>query len=183
MTRIAARLLSLAAGGVLFLGSVGCAGADGAGDDRGSTSAEAPPSGSAKPTGQQEEQEEKEGKGEQGVIAGAVSLDVSGGFAGVRRGITVTPDGEVRVRSREGERTARALDGTEQRTLAALLAEVDFGEVPARSISEQLRDGFQYRLRYEGHSVLTDRTTSLGPVDRVIDHLEKCLRGRGREAS
>ncbi|MFC4884331.1 hypothetical protein ACFPK5_03900 [Streptomyces beijiangensis] len=111
--------------------------------------------------------------------ADSVGLTVSGGFAGVRRGIEVRPGGKVFVTDRKGGRASRDLSDTEQKRLGSLLGAVDFAALPARSISESSRDRFEYRLVHDGRAVVTDGSKDLGAADDLIAHLESCLSARG----
>lgn len=113
--------------------------------------------------------------------AGEVSLDISGGFAGVRRGIEVTSGGETFVIDRTGGRKqAGALTQAERTELNSLLDAVEFDELPSRSVSGTARDRFTYRLRHDGHTLVTDGSKDLGPLGDLIGHLESCLRARDR---
>ncbi|MFF4163473.1 hypothetical protein [Streptomyces sp. NPDC001741] len=114
-----------------------------------------------------------------GDAVGAVSLRVSGGIAGVERGIDVSPGGEVFLTRRGGAREpADALTPAESEELSTLVEAVDFGGLPSRSISESSSDRFEYRLQYGGHTLLTDKSEDLGPVDDLISHLDSCMQKR-----
>ncbi|MEV0597908.1 hypothetical protein AB0I82_01200 [Streptomyces sp. NPDC050315] len=112
-----------------------------------------------------------------------VSLSVSGGIAGVQRGIEVSTDGSVLLTDHKGSHAARDLSRAEREKLGSLLDAVDFGELPSRSISEGSRDRFEYRLAHDGHTLVTDRSTGLGPADDLIDHLEDCMDARRQRAA
>ncbi|MER7173485.1 hypothetical protein [Streptomyces mesophilus] len=72
------------------------------------------------------------------VAADGASLTVSGGIAGVRRGIEVGPNGEVFLTNRKGElEQADAPKPAEKKTLDALLDAVE---------ASHLRDGDALRL-------------------------------------
>ncbi|MER7395782.1 hypothetical protein ABT381_09710 [Streptomyces sp. NPDC000151] len=107
-----------------------------------------------------------------------VSLSVSGGIAGVRRGIEVRPDGSVLLTDWKGSHPGRDLTGAEREKLGSLLGAVDFAALPSRSVSEGSADRFEYRLVHDGHTLVTDRSTGLGPADDLIDHLESCMKAR-----
>ncbi|MFI9025431.1 hypothetical protein [Streptomyces sp. NPDC053560] len=107
-----------------------------------------------------------------------VSLAITGGIAGVSQGIEVHPDGSVVLTGRKGGRAAPDLSRAEHKKLDSLLTAVDFAGLPARSISATSADRFEYRLKYDGHSLVTDRSTDLGPADDLIRHLETCMRAR-----
>ncbi|MGI5472971.1 hypothetical protein [Streptomyces sp. CA-132043] len=88
------------------------------------------------------------------------------------------PDGSVVLTGRKGNHAARDLTRAEHKKLDSLLTAVDFADLPARSISATSQDRFEYRLRYDGHSLVTDRSTDLGPADDLIRHLAACMRAR-----
>ncbi len=111
-------------------------------------------------------------------LAGMVSLNISGGIAGVNEGIEVDPDGDVRVHEGDDPRAAPALTEAELTELERTLARVDFSELPGASLDDQAADMFQYLLYYDGRSLLTDGTEPLGPVDDVIAQLSGHLNDR-----
>ncbi|MDQ0764048.1 hypothetical protein QFZ22_003476 [Streptomyces canus] len=111
--------------------------------------------------------------------ADGVSLTVSGGFAGVRHGIEVGPGDAVFLTDRKGGREQTdALTPAERKKLDSLLDAVDFGELPSRSVAENARDRFEYRLQHDGHTLVTDGSTDLGPARDLIAHLESCMQAR-----
>ncbi|MFF1307824.1 hypothetical protein [Streptomyces sp. NPDC058307] len=111
--------------------------------------------------------------------ADGVSLTVSGGFAGVRHGIEVGPGDEVFLTDRKGGREQTdALTPAERKKLDSLLDAVDFGELPSRSVAENARDRFEYRLQHDGDTLVTDGSTDLGPASDLIAHLESCMQAR-----
>ncbi|MFC6063850.1 hypothetical protein [Streptomyces ochraceiscleroticus] len=79
---------------------------------------------------------------------------------------------------RTGSHAGRDLSGAEREKLGSLLDAVDFAGLPARSVDGGSRDRFEYRLVHDGHTVITDRSTDLGPADDLIDHLERCREAR-----
>jgi hypothetical protein len=101
-------------------------------------------------------------------LSGPVALSVSGGIAGVNEGIEIDPDGAVRVHEGDDPQPAPALTEAELTELAEAVARVDFDELPAASIDDQAADMFHYLFYYDGRSLLTDGTESLGPVDDAI---------------
>lgn len=117
---------------------------------------------------------------ESGSATETVSLRVSGGIAGVQRGIDVSPGGEVFVTGRGSAReSADPLSPAESEELDTLVAAVDFDDLPSRSVSESSMDRFEYRLQYGGHTLVTDKSEDLGPVDDLISHLNSCMQKRG----
>ncbi|WP_051831207.1 hypothetical protein [Streptomyces violens] len=118
------------------------------------------------------------GCGESVAASREVSLHVSGGIAGVQRGIEVGPGGSVILVDGKGRHAGRDLSGAEREKLGSLLDAVDFAALPSRSVDEGSRDRFEYRLAHDGRTVITDRSTDLGPADDLIDHLESCMDAR-----
>ncbi|MYW69448.1 hypothetical protein GTY65_36065 [Streptomyces sp. SID8379] len=109
----------------------------------------------------------------------AVSLSVSGGYAGVRHGVEVTPDGDVFLVDREGDRAqAKSLTPAEETKLRSLIEAVDATALPPRSVDEDARDLFEYRLKYDGRTLVTDGQRDLGPAGDLIGHLEGILAAR-----
>ncbi|MEV0096790.1 hypothetical protein [Streptomyces sp. NPDC050738] len=107
--------------------------------------------------------------------AATVSLTVSGGFAGVGRSIEVRPGGRAVLDDRKDGPASRELSDAEQKRLGSLLDAVDFSALPARSVSASARDLFEYRLAYDGHTLVTDRSRDLGAADDLITHLESLM--------
>jgi hypothetical protein len=107
-----------------------------------------------------------------------VTMDVSGGYAGVDRGITVAEDGFCTVRDRD-ETRSRPRVGQEQLTrLRGLLEDADLAGRPPRSIDPHLRDGFRYRLRYHGRTVVTDLSGDNRPLQDAVHLLEGLMTSR-----
>ncbi|MEU0371305.1 hypothetical protein ABZ070_13765 [Streptomyces sp. NPDC006283] len=122
------------------------------------------------------------GCGEQSTREGAtdeVSLTVSGGVAGVRRGIEVGSAGDVFLTDREGSREqADDLTPAEKKRFNSLLDAVESGGLPSDSVAEKARDVFEYRLQYDGQTLVTDGMTDLGPASDLIAHLKSCMHAR-----
>ncbi|MBO1330779.1 hypothetical protein [Streptomyces sp. VRA16 Mangrove soil] len=119
------------------------------------------------------------GSAESGEGNEGVSLSVSGGFAGVRHGVEITSGDEVFLTGREGDRRqVGGLTPQEKTKLDALLEAVEMTALPARSIAEDARDRFAYRLRHDGHTLVTDGTKDLGSASDLIAHLESIMAAR-----
>ena len=101
-----------------------------------------------------------------------VTMDVSGGYAGVDRGVTVAEDGACTLRERD--RTHRGAPLTPERLarLRGLLEAADLASQPADDIDPRLRDGFHYRLRYRGRTVVTDLSGGNVPLRDAVRLLE-----------
>ncbi|MFI6876035.1 hypothetical protein ACIBL6_21660 [Streptomyces sp. NPDC050400] len=109
----------------------------------------------------------------------AVSLSVSGGFAGVRHGVEVTSGGDVFLVDGAGDRTqADDLTRTEKEKLDGLLDTVDAVDPPSRAVDDRARDLFEYRLQFDGRTVVTDGSKGLGAVDDLIAHLKEIRSSR-----
>jgi hypothetical protein len=107
-----------------------------------------------------------------------VTMDVSGGYAGVDRGVTVAQDGSCTVRERNETRAADRLGRDELARLRGLLEDADLATQPSRSIDPHLRDGFRYRLRYRGRTVVTDLSGSNRPLQEAVHLLDGLLKPR-----
>jgi hypothetical protein len=97
----------------------------------------------------------------------------TGGIAGVDKRLTVTGQGDARleqVRPRRLEADGR-LGAEELAALRRRLAAADFPNLPRRSINQQVRDGFQYTLSYQGRTVTAGDGAVPGDLAPVIDQL------------
>ncbi|KUN20194.1 hypothetical protein AQJ23_35070 [Streptomyces antibioticus] len=103
-----------------------------------------------------------------------VSMSISGGFAGVSQQVVLRGDGTVHARDngRSATRHLRAAEFTELRTL---LGDPALDEVPDLTVDTGAADLFRYRLRLDGRTVTTDRSTAHPALDRLIDALSAFL--------
>jgi hypothetical protein len=106
-----------------------------------------------------------------------VTFRQTGGFAGVDRRLTVTMQGDARldqVRPRRMERTGR-LGAEELAALQHRLVAADVPHLPRRNVNEQMRDGFEYVLTYEGRTVIAGDGAIPAGLAPVIDRLTEML--------
>jgi hypothetical protein len=107
-----------------------------------------------------------------------VTLRVSGGYAGVDRGVTVFEDGACTVRERRETRAGARLPREELRRLHGLLDAADLARQPSRTVDPRLRDQFLYRLRYRDVTVVTDLTGGNRPLQQAVHLLEDLMNRR-----
>lgn len=103
-----------------------------------------------------------------------VTMTVSGGLAGVNREVVLRGDGTVRTANR-GESAVRRTTTAQFTRLRTLLGDPELDDVPAVTRDTGAADMFQYTLRFDGRTVMTDRSADEPALDRLIDALEKWL--------
>ncbi|MGN9815442.1 hypothetical protein ACTMUQ_08845 [Streptomyces sp. SD11] len=103
-----------------------------------------------------------------------VTMTVSGGFAGVRQEVILRGDGTVRT-SDKGDAEVRRAGAAEFTQLRTLLGDPALDDVPASTVDRNAADLFQYTLRFDGRTVVTDRSAERPPLDRLIDALSEWL--------
>ncbi|WP_225890864.1 hypothetical protein [Streptomyces dioscori] len=103
-----------------------------------------------------------------------VTMSVGGGFAGVRREVVLRGDGTVRT-SDEGDTEVRRTSAAQFTQLRTLLGDPALDDVPASTVDKNAADLFRYTLRFDGRTVVTDRSAERPPLDRLIDALDKWL--------
>ncbi|WP_327312206.1 hypothetical protein [Streptomyces sp. NBC_01235] len=101
-------------------------------------------------------------------------MTVSGGLAGVNREVVLRGDGTVRTANR-GESAVRRTTTAQFTRLRTLLGDPELDDVPAVTRDTGAADMFQYTLRFDGRTVMTDRSADEPALDRLIDALEKWL--------
>jgi hypothetical protein len=101
-------------------------------------------------------------------------MSVSGGFAGVQQEVILRGDGTVHTsdKGKPGVRRTSAAQFTQLRTL---LGDPALADVPDVTVDPGAADMFQYKLRFDGRTVVTDRSAARPALDRLIDALEKYL--------
>jgi hypothetical protein len=107
-----------------------------------------------------------------------VTMDVSGGYAGVDRGVTVAEDGSCTLRERGRTHPGAPLTQERLARLRGLLVAAHLAVQPADSIDPHLRDAFRYRLRYRGRTVVTDLSGGNRPLQEAVHLLEGLMTGR-----
>lgn len=103
-----------------------------------------------------------------------VTMEVTGGFAGVRKAVTLRGDGSVHT-SDKGEQGVHRTSPAQFTELRTLLGDPALDEVPNLTRDAQARDLFQYTLRFDGRTVITDRSGPAPALDRLIDALSPWL--------
>lgn len=103
-----------------------------------------------------------------------VVMTVTGGFAGVHQTVILRTDGTV-CTSEKGEPNVRRTTKAQFTELRTLLGDPALAEVPNFTRDMDAKDKFQYTLRIDGRTVVTDRSTEEPALDRLIDALDDWL--------
>ena len=106
-----------------------------------------------------------------------VTLEVTGGFAGVRKEVTLRGDGTVHTDDK-GKRAVRRIDAAEFTELRMLLGDPALDDVSDFTRNMEAADLFQYTLRFDGRTVRTDRSVEEPALDRLLDALSAWLPDR-----
>ncbi|MFJ8635683.1 hypothetical protein [Streptomyces sp. NPDC093568] len=102
-----------------------------------------------------------------------VTMVVTGGFAGVHQEVVLRGDGTVHTD--KGEQAVRRADPAEFTELRTLLGDPALDEVSDDTRDMEAADLFQYTLRFDGRTVMTDRSVDEPALDRLIDALSEWL--------
>jgi hypothetical protein len=101
-----------------------------------------------------------------------VSYVKQGGFAGVDDQLTIRPDGGYEL-TRRGSATARGtLSAAELSQLRAVFDSAHFTQIPVKSTSTGMADGFTYRIGYGNYAVMAQDGAIPGDLQPVINALE-----------
>jgi hypothetical protein len=106
-----------------------------------------------------------------------VTFRQTGGIAGLDKRLTVTTHGDVRLlqaRPRRPE-VGGKLSTEELAALRRRLVAADFGGLPRRSVNQQVRDGFEYTLSYEGKTITVGDGAVPPNLTPVLDQLTDVL--------
>ncbi|MFE5813935.1 hypothetical protein [Streptomyces sp. NPDC056479] len=103
-----------------------------------------------------------------------VTMVVTGGFAGVHKEVALRGDGSVHT-SDKGERAVHRASAAEFTELRTLLGDPALDEVSDVTRNMEAADLFQYTLRFDGRTVMTDRSAEEPALDRLIDALSEWL--------
>ncbi|WP_220093301.1 hypothetical protein [Actinacidiphila glaucinigra] len=103
-----------------------------------------------------------------------VVMTVSGGFAGVHREVTLRGDGTVLTRERGGPVVHRA-GAARFKELRLLLGDPALEDVPDLTMNMSAHDMFQYTLQFNGRTIMTDRSSKLPALERLINALSRWL--------
>uniref|UniRef100_A0AAU1I6Y2 Uncharacterized protein n=1 Tax=Streptomyces sp. NBC_00180 TaxID=2903632 RepID=A0AAU1I6Y2_9ACTN len=103
-----------------------------------------------------------------------VTMVVTGGYAGVHKEVTLRGDGSVHTDDK-GERAVRRTGAAEFTELRTLLGDPALDEVSDFTKDTEGADMFQYTLRFDGRTVMTDRSVAEPALDRLVDALSEWL--------
>ncbi|MFJ3670711.1 hypothetical protein ACIPSE_30055 [Streptomyces sp. NPDC090106] len=103
-----------------------------------------------------------------------VTLEISGGFAGVAQRVVLRDDGTVQAED-DGEKAEHRTREAEFGELRTLLDNPALDEVPDLTVDEGARDLFRYEIRLGDRTILTDRSSEHPALDRLIDALSEYL--------
>ncbi|MFE7276569.1 hypothetical protein [Streptomyces sp. NPDC057623] len=106
-----------------------------------------------------------------------VTMEVTGGFADVRQEVTLRGDGTVHTDDK-GERAVRRASAAQFTGLRTLLGDPALDDVSDFTRNMEAADLFQYTLRFDGRTVMTDRSVEEPALDRLLDALSELLPGR-----
>ncbi|WP_406418230.1 hypothetical protein [Streptomyces sp. NBC_01614] len=103
-----------------------------------------------------------------------MTMVVTGGYAGVHKEVTLRGDGSVHTDDK-GERAVRRTGAAEFTELRTLLGDPALDEVSDFTKDTEGADMFQYTLRFDGRTVMTDRSVAEPALDRLVDALSEWL--------
>ncbi|MFH0518111.1 hypothetical protein ACHBTE_13135 [Streptomyces sp. M41] len=106
-----------------------------------------------------------------------VTMVVTGGFAGVRKQVTLRGDGTLHTDDK-GERAVRRAGPADFTELRTLLGDPALDGVSDLTRNMEAADLFQYTLRFDGRTVVTDRSAEEPALDRLIEALSAWLPDR-----
>ncbi|WP_435213137.1 hypothetical protein [Streptomyces sp. bgisy034] len=103
-----------------------------------------------------------------------VTMEVTGGFAGVQKEVALRGDGTVHTTDK-GERAVRRTSEAQFTELRTLLGDPALGDVSDFTQNTQAADLFQYTLRFGGRTVRTDLSAEQPALDRLVHALSAWL--------
>ncbi|WUD77018.1 hypothetical protein OG937_37615 [Streptomyces sp. NBC_00510] len=106
-----------------------------------------------------------------------VVMTVSGGFAGVHQQVMLRGDGTV-FTGAKGQPVLRRVGAAQFKELRILLGDPALEDVPDFTMNMAANDMFQYTLQFNGRTVMTDRSSKLPALERLINALSRWLPGR-----
>jgi len=101
-------------------------------------------------------------------------MTVTGGFAGVQQEVVLRGDGTVHSGDK-GTAEVRRTSAAQFKQLRTLLGDPALDDVPHVTVDPSAADMFQYTLRFDDRTVITDRSAERPALDRLIDALDKWL--------
>ncbi|WP_420075937.1 hypothetical protein ACOAKG_04505 [Streptomyces sp. JL3001] len=103
-----------------------------------------------------------------------VTMEVTGGFAGVQKEVALRGDGTVHTTDK-GERAVRRTSAAQFAELRTLLGDPTLDDVSDFTKNMQAADLFQYTLRFGGRTVRTDLSAEEPALDRLVHALSAWL--------
>ncbi|MER5943951.1 hypothetical protein ABT121_42445 [Streptomyces sp. NPDC001928] len=103
-----------------------------------------------------------------------VTMEVTGGFAGVHKEVTLRGDGSVHTTDK-GERAVRRTSPAQFTELRTLLGDPALDNVSDLTMNMEAADLFQYTLRFDGRTVRTDLSAEQPALDRLVQALSAWL--------
>ncbi|MGW4872618.1 hypothetical protein [Streptomyces chartreusis] len=103
-----------------------------------------------------------------------VTMEVTGGFAGVQKEVALRGDGTVHT-SDKGERAVRRTSAAQFTELRTLLGDPALDDVSDFTKNMQAADLFQYTLRFGGRTIRTDLSAEEPALDRLVHALSAWL--------
>ncbi|GAA3548078.1 hypothetical protein GCM10022295_32490 [Streptomyces osmaniensis] len=103
-----------------------------------------------------------------------VTMEVTGGFAGVQKEVVLRGDGTVHTTDK-GERAVRRTSAAQFTELRTLLGDPALDDVSDFTKNMQAADLFQYTLRFGGRTVRTDLSAEEPALDRLVQALNAWL--------
>lgn len=103
-----------------------------------------------------------------------VTMEVTGGFAGVQKEVALRGDGTVHTTDK-GERAVRRTSAAQFTELRTLLGDPALDDVSDFTKNMQAADLFQYTLRFGGRTVRTDLSAEEPALDRLVQALNAWL--------
>ncbi|MGW8884539.1 hypothetical protein [Streptomyces sp. NPDC055749] len=108
-----------------------------------------------------------------------VAATVSGGIDGRHQSMLINGDGSYTTLSLGKDRGKGQMEPAELTSLRTALADADFAKLPRINLREQpVPDGLTTAVIYQGHEVVTDGSTPIPELDRVIAALPPMDAGR-----
>ncbi|MFG1670791.1 hypothetical protein [Streptomyces sp. Y7] len=103
-----------------------------------------------------------------------VTMEVTGGFAGVQKEVALRGDGTVHTTDK-GERAVHRTSAAQFTELRTLLGDPALDDVSDFTKNMQAADLFQYTLRFGGRTVRTDLSAEEPALDRLVHALSAWL--------
>jgi hypothetical protein len=116
-----------------------------------------------------------------------LSLEVSGGFAGIHRQVTLSNTGELAATDHNtGANAAAQLSAADLGEVASLVSQIQLSDVPANNILQSCNDCFEYTLRmtiggeqieFVANDISLEDSPFAPLINKMNDLLQKALAG------